>query len=44
MTPAQVGGDFGILVGFGVEMTKHMKEVNFLEGAGEPHDFLENMT
>jgi hypothetical protein len=31
------------LVNFGVEMTEHMKEVNFLEGAGEPHDFLENV-
>jgi hypothetical protein len=38
-----VGGGFGSLVGFGIEMTEHMKEVNFLEGAGEPHDFLENV-
>jgi hypothetical protein len=43
LTAAQVGGSFGSLVGFGIEMMEHMKEVNFLEGAGETHDFLENM-
>jgi hypothetical protein len=38
-----VGGGFGSLVNFGIEMMEHMKEVNFLEGAGELHDFLENV-
>jgi hypothetical protein len=38
-----VGGNFGSLVGFSVEMIEHMKEVNFLEGVGESHDFLENV-
>jgi hypothetical protein len=40
LTPAQVSGGFGSLVGFNVEMMEHMKEVNFLEGVGESHDFL----
>jgi hypothetical protein len=37
-----VGGSFGSLVGFDVEM-EHMKEVNLLEGEGEPHDFIDNV-
>ena len=39
-----MGGVFGSLVDFGIEVTEHMKEVNFLEGAGELHDFLKNAT
>jgi hypothetical protein len=31
LTPTQVGGGFGSLVGFSIEMMEHMKEVNFLE-------------
>jgi hypothetical protein len=36
LAPAQGGGSFGNLVCFVVELSKHMKKVDFMKGVREP--------
>jgi hypothetical protein len=40
LAPAQGGGSFGSLVCFVVELSKHMKKVDFMKGVRELQHFL----